>query len=297
MSHGQSVRCSVTWRHMILGDWQLDTVSGGTLRLDGGAMFGVVPKLLWQEFEPPDAENRIGCATNCVLARNENHCVLIDTGYGGKLSPQEKRIFSAEEGSPLVSSLRALGVSVDDVDTVILSHLHFDHVGGGTSRRESGEIVPTFPRARYVAQRGELELALADLPELKGSYPKENLVPLVQGNKFHLLDGDGEILPGIRGLVTGGHTQWHQAIKIGSGESSALYLGDLCPYAAHLRRLWCMAYDLYPLETRRRKPEFLGAVADQGWLLLFDHDPRLAACRLARDAKREFVITESIARL
>src|SRR6185436_12314230 len=134
---------------MNLGNWQLDTVSGGTWRTDGGAMFGVVPKPLWEKLQPADERNRIRMNTNCVLARDGRHTVLIDTGYGGKLSEREREIFAAQPGEPLLESLAAVGVSPDDIDTLALSHLHFDHVGGGSRRAADGRIVPTFPNARY----------------------------------------------------------------------------------------------------------------------------------------------------
>lgn len=282
---------------MQIGPWQLDTVSGGTFRPDGGTMFGIVPKPLWQKHHPADELNRIRAATNCVLARDGTHTVLIDTGYGGKLSDRERELYAAEEGEPLLESLAEVGLSAEDIDTVVLSHLHFDHAGGGTRPGAVGVLVPTFPRARYIVQRAEWEDATTGAPELGRSYPPENFVPLDEAGQVAFVDGDVQILPGLGTLVTGGHTRAHQAVVFGSGRDSAIYLGDLCPTAAHVRSHWCMAYDLYPLDTRRRKPRLLGQAADEGWLVLWDHDPDWAGSRLVRDREREFAVVEAVRRL
>jgi glyoxylase-like metal-dependent hydrolase (beta-lactamase superfamily II) len=277
---------------MNLGDWQLDRLSGGTWRTDGGAMFGVVPKVLWEKLQPADERNRIRMNTNCVLARDGQHTVLIDTGYGGNLTERERDIYAAQPGEPLRESFAALGVSPADVDTLVLSHLHFDHVGGASRREADGQAVLAFPNARYVIQAGEWRDATRGLPELEGSYPPQHIEPLVDSPQLEFIDGDVEIVPGLRAMVTGGHTRCHQALVFESAGQTAIYLGDLCPTGAHVRRLWGMAYDVDPLETRRRKPQVLGQAADEGWLVLWDHDPDRWASRLVRDAKREFAIVE-----
>jgi glyoxylase-like metal-dependent hydrolase (beta-lactamase superfamily II) len=282
---------------MNLGDWQLDTVSGGRMLLDGGTMFGVVPKVLWQRSFPADEFNRIQAATHCVLARNGDHTLLIDTGYGGKCSRREMDALALEPGEPLLQSLCTQGVTPDQIDLVVLSHLHFDHAGGGVRRDPQGRLVPTFPRARYLVQQHEWETALSNAPELEGAYPTENLLPLKDAGQLELIEGDVPIVPGLRTLVTGGHTAAHQALVLESAGQAAIYIGDLCPTSCHVRRFWCMAYDTHPLVTRRRKPEILGRAADEGWWVLLDHDPNIAACRLARDPKREFVVAETRATL
>lgn len=282
---------------MRIGDWQLTTVSGGNLRLDGGTMFGVVPKMLWQKRQPADEFNRIRSATNCVLACDGQQTVLIDTGYGGKATEKERQRGALEAGEPLLASLAAAGVTPEAIDVVVLSHLHFDHAGGGTRRDDAGELVTTFPNARYITQRGEWEMATSGIAELRAAYPQEHLLPLSKSGQLELIEGDAEILPGLRAVVTGGHTQWHQALFLESGGLGAVYLGDLCPMAAHMKSLWGMSYDLYPLETRRRKPEMLGLIADQQWLALWDHDPDMAAARLARDDKEEFIVVEAVVQL
>lgn len=282
---------------MRVGAWQLDTVSGGAFKLDGGAMFGVVPKPLWERVEPADEQNRIRMATNCVLARDGRHTVLIDTGTGTKHSAKEREVFAVEPGDHLVENLARLGVAPEDVDTVVLTHLHFDHAGGSTRVGTDGKIVPTFSRARHIVQRGEWELAASGVPELRGVYPTEHFLPLLETGSVQLIDGDVELVPGMRSLVTPGHTQYHQSVVMASGGETALYIADLCPMSAHLRSHWCMAYDVDVLETRRRKPRVLGQAAEGGWWVLWDHDPDMVAARVSRDAKREFVVVESLAAL
>lgn len=276
-----------------IGNLQIDVVSGGLHRVDGGGMFGVVPRVLWQKYATPDAQHRILVATNCLLVRDGTHTTLIDTGYGGKAGDRERQIFDLEAGEPLVRSLAAIGVTPEQIDTVIFSHLHFDHVGGATRRDESGAIVPTFPNARYLANRVEWETAISGLPEHRAAYPQEHLTPLAEmpAERFVLTDDHEELAPGIRGAVTGGHTAGHQALVLESGGQTGIYLGDLCPMTPHVRQLWCMGFDNYPLDTRRAKPLILGRAADEGWLVFWDHDPQIPAGRLTRDPKVEFVVT------
>ena len=256
-------------------------------------MFGVVPKALWSRVFPCDEQNLIAQETNCVLVRSDDGTVLIDTGYGSKLSDKQRKIFHAEEGDPLLRNLRAAGVEPDDVDAVLFSHLHFDHAGGATRLNEAGEIVPTFPNAEYVAQHREWVTATADYPELRGVYPQENLLPLRDSGQLRLVEGNVEILPGLRAWVTGGHTLAHAAIVMESEGQTAIYLGDLCPTTRHLPVFWGMGYDVDMLQLRRMKTEVLGKTADDGWLALFDHDPDVAAARITRDAKRDFKIEEA----
>lgn len=282
---------------MQFGEFQLTTISGGMFRLDGGAMFGLVPKPLWNKIYPCDENNRIQLTTNCVLIRSGARLALIETGCGSKLSEKERAIYASEEGDPLVADLDRHGVNVADIDTVILTHLHFDHAGGATQADADGTLHPTFPNAEYVVQRWEWQIAMADFPELRGSYPQENLRPLEASGQLRLIDGDVEILPGIRALVTGGHTLGHQAIAIESEGRVAVYLGDVCPTSKHLPPLWCMGYDVDLLHLRRIKRELLGKIADRGWLALWGHDPTMAAARLRRDPRRDFALAEEIAKL
>ena len=282
---------------MHLGNWQLDTVDGGAFWLDGGVMFGVVPKSLWKNVAAPDEHNRILCANHCVLARDGRHTVLVDTGYGGKFSPLDRNFYKIEPGEPLLASLAALGVAPEDIDTVAFSHLHFDHVGGATRLDADGRRVPTFPKARHIVGRWEWEDATSACAELKSAYPLDDILPLYEAGLMMVVEDGQELVPGLRGQVTGGHTRGHMALLFESAGQTAAYLGDICPSTLHLRQMWHLAYDTLPLDTRRHKVELLGRAADEAWWVLWNHDPRLAVSRLARDAKREFVPVDSRALL
>ena len=282
---------------MQLGDFRLRTVSGGQFRSDGGTIFGVVPKGLWSRVFPADENNMIPQAANCVLVETETQKILIDTGYGPKLPKKQRKLISAEEGHPLLKSLSAIGTSAEEIDAVVFSHVHFDHAGGATMFDEAGELVPTFPNAEYIAQRREWVIATANFPELAGAYPQENLRPLEQAGRLRLLDGNAEILPGMRFGVTGGHTAGHAVVVIESGGQTAVYLGDICPSTRHFPSRWCMGYDVDLLETRRQKPDWLGKIADHHWLALFDHDPDHAAAFLDRDQRQDFKIREAFEEL
>lgn len=275
-----------------LGNWQLDVVSGGTFRIDGGVMFGVVPRSLWQHVVTPDFLNRIDCATNCVLARNGQQTVLLDTGYGGKFNPLDRKFYALEAGDPLLRSLARLGLTEDDIDLVVLSHLHFDHVGGATRFDRNKNLVPTFPRARHVIGRWEWQDAMQQTAELKTAYPLENFLPLKEKVAITLVDDNTEITPGLRARVTGGHTRGHLAFWFESQGKTAMYIGDICPSSIHVRRMWCLAYDVYPLETRRLKPRLLGEAADKRWWIFWSHDPTVPMSRVFRDNKRDFVLTD-----
>ncbi|MDA1017611.1 MAG: MBL fold metallo-hydrolase [Planctomycetota bacterium] len=275
---------------MQLGAFELATISGGRMWLDGGTMFGVVPKTLWSRMVECDEKNLIPQATNCLLVQTPDRLVLIDTGYGSKLTEKQQRILKTDVGDPLSASLDAVGVSVDRIDLVILTHLHFDHAGGSTRRDDAGELVPAFPNAEYVVQRGEWDVAAANLPELHGAYSADDFLPLRDSGRLRLVEPDEEIVPGFRARVTPGHTEWHQSIVIESDGQTAVYLGDLCPSTHHLPMAWCMSYDIHMLETRRQKRRLLGEIADNGWLAFFDHDPACPVARIERDETREFRI-------
>jgi len=278
---------------MHLGNWQLDTVNGGTFWLDGGVVFGVVPKSIWKNVVTADEQNRIQLANHCVLARDGQHTVLIDTGYGGKFSPLDRGFYKSDQGEPLLAGLAALGVAPEDVDTVIFSHLHFDHVGGATRLEANGRRVPTFPKARHLVSRWEWEDATSGAPELKTAYPIDEILPLFDAGLMMVVDDGTELVPGMRGHISGGHTRGHMSILIESAGQTAAYLGDICPTTMHLRQMWHLAYDLYPLDTRRRKVELLAQAADGAWNILWNHDPKLAISRVVRDPKREFSVCDA----
>jgi glyoxylase-like metal-dependent hydrolase (beta-lactamase superfamily II) len=259
-------------------------IDGGSLWLDGGAMFGVVPKPLWARRAPADARNRIPLAMRCLLVETAEATVLIDTGLGNKESEKFKSIYGvSNEGSPtrLESSLRALGLEPEDVDVVIATHLHFDHAGGGTVRDADGTIRPSFPRARYVVSRGEYEFARIDNERIRASYMAENFAPLASAGCLDLVDGDTEVVPGIRMVHTPGHTPYHQSIQVDLGGDMLLFLADLAPTTAHLPLPWIMGYDVEPLVTLESKRALLTRAAEEEWLLAFEHDPFVAWGRAA----------------
>ena len=277
------------------GDLELQIVSGGRLRIDGGNMFGVVPKLLWLRRCEPDDQNRIAMDCNCLLISSPKGKTLIDTGYGSKGSDRQKRNHSLEEGNPIIDNLAAIGVAPEEITCVIFSHLHFDHAGGATVRDENGDLRPAFTNARHIVQKDEWNDANANLPELAGAYFPDDFKPIEHAGLLELVDGDTEMLSGISLKVTGGHTRGHQIVLIESGGQCAAFLADLCPLAVHLPTMWSMAYDQDPLKVRRTKPAILGQAADNDSLLIFEHDPEIRAARIQRDEKNGFTVRETVA--
>ena len=278
---------------MQLGNWQLDTVNGGMFRLDGGVMFGVVPQYLWKHVAAPDEQNRILCGNHCVLARDGRKTVLIDCGYGGKFDALDRKFYDMQPGEPIVESLASLGVTTDQIDTVVFSHLHFDHVGGA-SRFTSGRArIPTFPNATHIVGRREWEAATSRAPELKTAYPLEDVLALKETKQLILVNDGEEIVPGLTASLTGGHTLGHLSLMFRSNGQTALYPGDICPSTYHLRRMWHLAYDVLPLDTRRNKPQLLEEAAAGDWWILWNHDPTTVVSRVARDPKREFVVVDA----
>ncbi len=278
---------------LTFGEFELEVISGGRFRLDGGGMFGVVPKVLWQKKSPPDERNRILMDTNCLLIRGPAGNVIIDSGYGSKNSPRDREFFSLEEGLPLLANLAKAGMKPDQIDCVILTHLHFDHAGGCTVE-ENGKLRLTFPKARHVVQRAEWEDATGRLPELRGSYFERDFLPLQEAGRIELIEGDAGILPGISVRVTGGHTRGHQVVLLESQGRRAICPADLCPTSAHLKTFWTMGYDQCLVELRRTKAKLIGQAADEGWLVVLSHDPSIRAAYVGRDPANEFVIREVV---
>jgi glyoxylase-like metal-dependent hydrolase (beta-lactamase superfamily II) len=258
-------------QRLALGNFELIALSDGNYYLDGGAFFGVVPKVLWEKRLPADQQNRISAGLNSVLIRTDKLTVLIETGIGNKLPGK----MSAIHGQPakLLESLQAAGVAQDDIDVVINSHLHFDHCGWNTVR-QGGKIVATFPKAKYYAQEGEWRHA-HEGPRDSPSYFSENYDPLVESGQMTLLRGKQEILPGISVEVFPGHTRDMQAILVQSGGRTACYISDLIPTSAHLDLNWAMGFDLYPVETIESRKRYYARALAGKWLTLFTHDPKL----------------------
>ena len=262
---------------MQCGDVELHVLSDGFFRLDGGAMFGVVPKVLWERTNPPDEKNRILLAMNPLLVLRGKERILIDAGVGDKFDAKFAGMFGISREQTLLDDLARLKLRPDDITHVILSHLHFDHIGWSTRRNQAGEIVPTFPNAVYFCQRGEFEYGLKPDPRSKASYVQENFVPLNSHGVLRFVEGSGEIIPGIYGIVTGGHTRDHMIVQIRSAGQIACFMADLTPTTSHLKTPYVMGYDLYPAQTMEVKPKILPQAFEEQWLLIFEHDARIKA--------------------
>jgi glyoxylase-like metal-dependent hydrolase (beta-lactamase superfamily II) len=271
---------------MRFGDFDLISLSDGTFRLDGGAMFGVVPKPLWEKRAPADERNRITLGLRPLLVRTTGRTVLIDAGIGDKMTPKEVEIYGIDRTRHLDHALAAAGLAATDIDVVIASHLHFDHIGGGTART-GGTLVPRFPRARYLVRRAEWDDATHPHERNRASYLPENLQPLASAGAIDFIDRDGEVLPGISVCRTGGHTMHHQIVKIASGGRTAVFAADLMPTTAHVDPQWLMGYDLYPMDTFLYKKAFVREAIDGEYVIFFEHDPAIAAGIIReRDGKR-----------
>ncbi len=253
-------------------------------------MFGVVPKVLWERCCPADEQNRIELALNCLLIRAHGKNILVDTGLGGKQDEKFRKMFAVERRPTLPESLKALGLAPTDIDMVINTHLHFDHAGGNTMRGEDGTLQPAFPRAKFFVQAGEFEDGVHPGERTKASYRQENILPVADHDRWELLDGETEILPGISVVVTDGHTRHHQGVKIESEGKIAFYLGDLIPTVSHLPLPYIMGYDLFPLQTLEAKRRILDKAFEQQWLLLFEHDPKLQMGRVRKDGEGKYLL-------
>lgn len=255
-----------------LGDFELTILSDGNYYLDGGAMFGVVPKVLWEKRIAPDENNNIRMGLNSLLIRTGRHNVLVETGIGCKLNEKSQSIYRNQ--AMLLRNFEAAGVSPDEIDVVINTHLHFDHCGWNTYYKD-GRPVATFPRATYYAQEGEVEHAHEQHERDRVSYMTDNYDPLINNGQMRLLKGDAEIVPGVSVKVYPGHTRDLQAVIVRSGDKVAAYPSDLLPDAKHLDPTWVLGYDLYPLESINNKHRFYGAAIPEQWLVIFTHDHEL----------------------
>ena len=276
MSHPAERPDSNAWirGRTTVGDFELTVLSDGFYFLDGGAMFGVVPKPLWERRAPADEQNRILLGLNTVVVRTGKHTVVIETGIGNKLSDKLRAIYGAKEQLP--SAFAAAGIKPEEVDIVVNSHLHFDHCGWNTTCRPDGRIVPTFPNARYFAHRGEVEHGHLQLERDAISYISDNYDPLIESGQMTLLDvARGEtqqIVPGISVEAYPGHTSQLMAVHIDSSGKRACYISDLIPTSAHLDPTWVMGYDLDPLTCIEERKRFYARAIPEQWLVLFTHD-------------------------
>lgn len=270
---------------MKIGPYTLHEIHAGRLGLDGGAMFGIIPKPLWERRIAPDGRNRIPLAMRCLLLEGDGRLVLIDNGLGDKYDAKFGDIYDVDvESSNLHRSLHAAGFSEADVTDVILTHLHFDHCGGSTVRDGSGGLRVAFPNAAYHVQRSHWEWAHTS-PREGASFLSENLDPLEASGQLRFVEGAVPVLPGVEALVVNGHTRGQQLLKISDDDHTLLYAADLLPTAAHVPLLWVMAYDVAPLDTLAEKAPILERAAREGWTILFEHDTETATARIEKSER------------
>jgi glyoxylase-like metal-dependent hydrolase (beta-lactamase superfamily II) len=253
-----------------LGDFELSVVSDGTYFLDGGTFFGVVPKVMWSRKVKADEQNRVVTGLNSLLIRAGKQNILVETGIGDKMPDRLVKIFG--QPAKLIDNLSAAGIAPDDIDIVINTHLHFDHCGWNTMRKD-GKIVPTFPKAKYYAQEAEWQHGRQQLERDAISYMTDNYDPLIRSGQMELLSGDREIAPGVAVKVFSGHTANMQAVIVTSGGKTACYISDLIPTSAHIDLTWVMAFDLFPLQTIESRKAYYARAIPEKWLTVFTHDP------------------------
>ena len=289
-------------KKITVGPYEICPIPTGIFGLDGGSMFGTVPKVLWEKSNPPDEKNRIPMEARALLLKSKDRNILIDCGnghdfnakYGEKLGPKFAEMYNIDpQGPSLTKSLAAHGLKTSDITDVILTHLHFDHAGGSTTEI-NGELVPTFPKAKYYVQRENLETAKKPNIREKASYFASNFDPLLKASVLEILDGDRQdLLPGISVITSQGHTRGQQMVKISDGKTSLLYCGDVVPTSSHVRLAWVMGYDLDPLRLIEEKTKILGQAADEGWYLYFEHDPYCDAAQITRQGS-DFAVKERL---
>ncbi len=268
-----------------LGRWTIHPLTSGTFALDGGAMFGSVPKPLWQRTNPADEANRITLACRHLLIEDGQRRILVDTGMGHNWTEKQVKMFRIEQAENAVdSALKGIDFSSEQVTDVILTHLHFDHAGGAT-RADGSELVPAFPNARYYTQQAQWDLANKPSPKDRASFVSDNFLPLERHGRLEILQGEQEVAPGVALLVGNGHTDGHQMVKVTGGGQTAVFLGDTVPTATHLALPYIMGYDLRPLQTLEEKRRLLAQAAEEGWWLFFDHDPQLPGVKVVPGEK------------
>lgn len=269
-----------------IGEIEVVRLLDGTFRVDGGAMFGVVPRTLWAALAPPDRENRIALALSCYLVRAPGAIVLLDTGVGPDLGRRYADFYGVERRPGLVAELSGLGLGPEDIDFVVNSHLHFDHCGGNTVKAPGGGWAPAFPNARYVVRRGEWEQALHPAGRDKPSYMPARLEPLAGSGRLTLIDADGPVTPGVEAVLISGHTAFHQGVKVTSAGETFFFAADALPTSAHIGLDCIMSYDLYPADTYETKKALLEQAEGGGWILGFSHDLAMPFARLCRTGRR-----------
>ena len=272
---------------LTLGDFELYAFSDGFYQLDGGAFFGVVPKVMWSRKIEADDRNYVSTGLNSLLVRTGKHNVLVETGIGNKLSDRMIKFYG--QPAELLNSLAAGGIAPDDIDIVINTHLHFDHCGWNTVRDRSGVAVPTFPRARYYAPEGEWQYSRRPSERDSISYISDNYDPLLASGQMTLLKGNEEIVPGLSVKTFPGHTAHMLAVMIESSGKTACYISDLIPTRAHIDLTWGMGFDLYPLQTIESKKHYYAKSIPEKWLTVFTHDPESPWAYVEQDSAGKMV--------
>jgi glyoxylase-like metal-dependent hydrolase (beta-lactamase superfamily II) len=270
---------------LAIGDMEIYWLKGGNFRLDGGAMFGPVPKTLWEQRCPADRDNTLIFRNDPLLVKTPSNLVLVDTGLGNKLTTKQKSVFKVSTPWNLPAELNAIGLSREEITDVVLTHGDFDHAGGVAMLTDEGRLELTCPNARHFLQRKEWEDVVAPHPRAKSVYLEEDFSSLRDSHHLELIDGDVVICPGISLRFSGGHTRGHQVVDMRSGDMVVVHLGDLYPTHFHVNPLWVMAYDNYPLEVIDRKIEYFSEYSAQNSWFTFYHDPVVRACRLDTSGK------------
>jgi glyoxylase-like metal-dependent hydrolase (beta-lactamase superfamily II) len=264
-------------KQISVGALELTSVNDGLFRLDGGAMFGIVPKTLWEKKAPPDDRNRIQLAMRPLIVQAQWGRMLIDCGVGDKMDAKLADIYGLDRRRHLDHALADAGLSAESFDFVLATHLHFDHFGGATKRESDGSLKPRFPKATYFIRRAEWHDATHTHERNRASYLPDDFVPLEKAGVIGFYDADHEVEPGVRVVRTGGHTGQHQVVFIESYGKTAVFTADLIPTAAHIQDAWIMGYDLFPMETLAFKRRFIRDAIEREYLIFFEHDPEIAA--------------------
>jgi len=269
---------------MQIGKYKLRTIFSGKISLDGGAMFGIIPKPLWEKTNPADELNRVTLATRNLLLLSDDKKILIDTGMGKKWDDKAKNIYNIDPKLDLVLALVQNGIKSEEITDVLLTHLHFDHTGGST-KFDNGKLVPAFPNAKYFVQKKNFEWAMNPSDRDRGSYIKENFEPLVKEGVLNLVDGEIQFDDNISFRIINGHTFGQQMIKISDSSNTVLYAADLLPFVSQIKIPYVMGYDLQPLVTIAEKKKYLQLTAKENWLLYFGHDPDYAIATVKHSEK------------
>ncbi len=281
---------------MKIGKMRVDPVDCGRFKLDGGVIFGVVPRPLWEKAASADERNRIILALRAMLIRSDSRRVLVDTGVGDHMPEKLRDIYGLEEETCSVGrALAGAGLDCSEVTDVVLTHLHFDHAGGATAPGGGGAVVPVFANATYYVQEKQYRWALDPSERDRASYFREQFIPLEDAGVLRRLDGEQEIIPGVTVLPVDGHTPGQQLVKVASGGECLLYCADLIPTAAHIAVPWTMGYDLQPLVTLKEKKDILRCAAAGGWTLFYEHDPQIISSRVSETGK-SFEIADPVTR-